>query len=296
MRFLANPPASASATTAPRPGVSQSGSMNRELELVRAPAVVLRRCDHPPGVAHRDPERERATSHGVHFVESGQFRVRTTGAWRDLTTATLLVTTPELELSFAHGEAHPTDTCLSVSFSDAAIESARAHGVLDATPVRQLTNRLAFLRRALAESPTTEAARVEALGGELLAALSAGAPRQPLFRADRLAWYAARVDRAKQLMAARYAEPLSLTLLARDAGVSVFHFARVFAELEGRAPHRYLTELRLTEAHARLRGGAAVTDTCFAVGFGSLSHFVTTFRRRFGVRPSALRRGATSGR
>ena len=44
-----------------------------------------------------------------------------------------------------------------------------------------------------------------------------------------------------------------------------------------------------------LRGGAAVTDTCFAVGFGSLSHFVTTFRRRFGVRPSALRRGATAG-
>ena len=132
--------------------------MNRELELVRAPAVVLRRCDHPPGVAHRDPERERATSHGVHFVERGQFRVRTIGAWRDLTTATLLVTTPELELSFEHGEAHPTDTCLSVTFSDAAIESARALGVLDATPVRQLTNRLAFLRRALAESPTTEAA------------------------------------------------------------------------------------------------------------------------------------------
>jgi AraC-like DNA-binding protein len=44
--------------------------------------------------------------------------------------------------------------------------------------------------------------------------------------------------------------------------------------------------MRLARAAARLRDGAGVTDTCFAVGFGSLSHFVTTFRRRYGVRPS----------
>ena len=75
--------------------------------------------------------------------------------------------------------------------------------------------------------------------------------------------------------------------------MSVFHFARVFAELEGRPPHRFLTDVRLAHAEARLRDGAGVTDTCFAVGFGSLSHFVTTFRRRFGVRPSDVRRKAS---
>lgn len=72
--------------------------------------------------------------------------------------------------------------------------------------------------------------------------------------------------------------------------MSVFHFARIFGELEGRPPHRFLTDVRLAQAHARLRDGASVTDTCFAVGFGSLSHFVTTFRRRYGTRPSELGR------
>ena len=121
--------------------------------------------------------------------------------------------------------------------------------------------------------------------------LAADTSRQPLFRPERLSWYACRIDRAKALIESRYAEPLSLSRLARDAGMSLFHLARIFAELEGRAPHRFLTDVRLARAAARLQQGDTVTDTCFAVGFGSLSHFVTTFRRRYGVRPSAVCRG-----
>jgi AraC-like DNA-binding protein len=60
--------------------------------------------------------------------------------------------------------------------------------------------------------------------------------RHPLFRPERLAWYAARVDRAKALIEARYAEPLSLSDIARDSAMSVFHFARIFSELEGQPP------------------------------------------------------------
>jgi AraC family transcriptional regulator len=76
--------------------------------------------------------------------------------------------------------------------------------------------------------------------------------------------------------------------------MSLFQFARVFAELEDRPPHRFLVDVRLAHAAARLRDGAGVTDTCFAVGFGSLSHFVTTFRRRYGMRPSDVGRPITS--
>jgi AraC-like DNA-binding protein len=156
--------------------------------------------------------------------------------------------------------------------------------------VRPLTNRQAFLQRALGACGPGDEARAEALSGALLWSLSAGRARQPLFRPERMAFYAARVDRAKAMIEARFAEPLSLSTLARDAGMSVFHFARVFGELEGRPPHRFLTDVRLAHANARLRDGAGVTETCFAVGFGSLSHFVTTFRRRYGVKPSHLRR------
>lgn len=79
--------------------------------------------------------------------------------------------------------------------------------------------------------------------------------RHPLFRPERLAWYAARVDRAKALIEARYAEPLSLSDIARDSAMSVFHFARIFSELEGQPPHRFLTDVRLAHADASLRDG-----------------------------------------
>ncbi|MGE3373235.1 MAG: helix-turn-helix domain-containing protein [Vicinamibacteria bacterium] len=259
--------------------------------LVRTSALTLRRFDHVPGITHRDPDRECATGYAVAFVEAGSFRVRTTGSWQDVGTGSLFVTTPGMEFSCSHDEDHPEDSCLSVAYSDEAVDGACSSTTLAESPVRRLTNRHAFLRRALRECGPGDEARAEALAGALLRSLSSDAARQPLFRPERLAEYAARVDRAKELIEARHAEPLSLSALARDAGMSVFHFARVFGELEGRPPHRFLTDVRLARAHARLRDGDSVTETCFAVGFGSLGHFVTTFRRRYGFRPSDVRRG-----
>lgn len=262
--------------------------MNRVVQLVRTDAVTLQRFDHMPGVVHQDPERERAIGHAVSFVEAGSFRVRTTGAWHEIARDWLFVTTPGLEFSCAHDEDHPPDRCLSVRYSDEAVESVRSSVTSGDSPVRPLTNRLAYLRQALRECGPGDEARAEALAGALLWSLSAGTARQPLFRPERMAWYTTRVDGAKAMIEAHYAEPLSLSTLARDAGMSVFHFARVFGELEGRPPHRFLTDVRLAHAHARLREGASVTETCFAVGFGSLSHFVTTFRLRYGIRPSDI--------
>jgi AraC family transcriptional regulator len=267
-------------------------SMNRVVRLLETDAVALERFDHVPGVAHRDPRREHAKTHAINLVEAGSFRVRTTGRWHTMTAGSVLVTTPGLEFSCAHDEDLPSDSCLSVRYSDDAIESARSVTMTApaSTPslVRPLTNRQAFLQHGLLECVAGDEARLEALADALLASLSASRKKQPLFRAVRLSWYAGRVERAKAMIAARYAERLSLSMLARDAGMSIFHFARVFAELEGQPPHRYLRDVRLAHARTRLRGGAGVTETCFAVGFGSLSHFATTFRRRYGTRPSEL--------
>ena len=265
--------------------------VNRFVELVRAEAAVVRRFDHTPGVAHRDPERERAASHGINFVEAGSFRVRTTGAWREVAPNALFVTEAGMEFSCAHDDEHPVDSCLSITYSEEAVESAKAFTPIGGSPVRDLTNRHAFIRRSIAGCSGADAARLEALAGALLCSLSAvGPPRQALFTPDRFAWYAARVERAKEMMVVRHPEPLSLSAVAKECGMSVFHFARIFAELEGQPPHRFLTAVRLSRAHARLGEGASVTETCFAVGFGSLSHFVTTFRRRYGVRPSEVSR------
>jgi AraC-like DNA-binding protein len=278
------------------PGVSTWPVMNRVVTMVRAEAVAISRFDHAPGCTHRDPERERADGHAVAFVEAGWFRLRTDGAWQKVDRGRMFVTAPDLEFSCAHDEDHPSDCCLSISFSDAAIESAKSAMTFASTGVRPITNRHAYLGRAATSCDAGDQARAESIGGALLASLATSVSKQPLFRADRLSWYATRVDRAKALIDARYAEPLSLSAIARDTGMSVFHFARVFAELEGQPPHRFLSDVRLAHAYERLRGGAGVTDTCFAVGFGSLSHFVTTFRRRYGVRPSDVAAGVRPSR
>jgi len=95
-----------------------------------------------------------------------------------------------------------------------------------------------------------------------------------------------------QLIETDYTRGLTLGDLASAAGLSTFYFARAFHRFLGVPPHRYLTGVRLRHAARMLDAGAGVTFTCYECGFGSLSHFVTAFRKRFGVVPSAARRGA----
>lgn len=267
--------------------------MNRVVTLAATPAVALERFDHAPGIVHRDPDRERASGHAVSVVEAGTFRVRGRRTWRTVTAGELFVTRPGLEFTCHHDVDHPDDVCLSVSFAPQAIESLRSQGLRPSRAlVHRPSNRRAYLALALRECRPGDDARLEAAAGALQWTLGDRPTASPVFRADRLSWYARRIDDAVRQIETQYAEPLSLTTLARAAGMSTFHFARVFAELRGLPPHRFLTAVRLDAARRRLRDGAGVTDTCFAVGFGSLSHFVTTYRRHFRERPSATARSS----
>lgn len=269
--------------------------MNRVSRLLATPGIVLDRFDHAPGQSHHDPEYETADAYGVNFVESGTFHVQADKVSHRLTPGCVFVTTPGLVFSCGHDEEHPRDQCLSVSYTEAAVEQLRSAGAgPPPAPVLPETNRRAYLGRQLRTCGPGDEARVEALAGAVYFALGVDPRAQAAFRADRLNWYATRVDRAKELMNVSHASPLSLTTVAREIGMSPFHFARVFRELEGEPPHRYLLTVRLEDAAARLRAGASVTDACFASGFGSLSHFITTFRRRYGTRPSEVRRPGRS--
>jgi AraC-like DNA-binding protein len=261
--------------------------VNHVTPLVRTPAIALERFEHDAHVAHRDPDREQAISHAVNFVESGSFRLRVGKAWRAVTAEHLFVTTTGLEFSCAHDADYPDDCCLSVRYSDEAVESLRREGAVAATnPVVGLTNRRSYLKLQLGAASAGDEARTEAIAGGLYWSLASQEKKTPLFRAHQLSWYASRMARTRALIEAHYDEPLSLSRMASDAGMSVFHFARVFGELEGQTPHRRLLEVRLANARRLLREGASVTEACYAVGFGSLSHFVTSYRRHFGVRPS----------
>jgi AraC-like DNA-binding protein len=79
---------------------------------------------------------------------------------------------------------------------------------------------------------------------------------------------------------------VDLASAARQAGLSAFHFLRLFSRVLGVTPHQYLVRCRLRRAARLLAAGApCVTGVALDVGFGDLSNFVRTFRRAAGVSP-----------
>jgi AraC-like DNA-binding protein len=92
-------------------------------------------------------------------------------------------------------------------------------------------------------------------------------------------------------------QPLDLEHVARETGLSSFHFLRLFARVVGVTPHQYLIRARLRRAAKLLAdGGRSITDVAFDVGFGDLSNFVRTFHRAARASPRAFRRAARGER
>jgi AraC-like DNA-binding protein len=96
--------------------------------------------------------------------------------------------------------------------------------------------------------------------------------------------------RAKDLVDARYREPLDVSTLARAAHLSPAHFSREFRRAFGETPHQYLLTRRLERAAALLRNtDRSVADICLTVGLRSVGSFTTSFGRAFNLSPAAYR-------
>lgn len=87
-------------------------------------------------------------------------------------------------------------------------------------------------------------------------------------------------------------DPLSpVRAIARRAGLSPFHFIRLFKAVFGATPHQYRSHARIERAKALLiLSDQSVTEVCMTVGFSSLGSFSALFTSRVGVSPSAWRR------
>jgi AraC-like DNA-binding protein len=96
--------------------------------------------------------------------------------------------------------------------------------------------------------------------------------------------------RAKDLIDARYSDPLDVPALARAAHLSPAHFSREFRGAFGVTPHRYLLTRRLERAAELLRNtDRSVMEICLAVGLTSGGSFTTSFGRTYGLPPTAYR-------
>jgi AraC family transcriptional regulator len=98
------------------------------------------------------------------------------------------------------------------------------------------------------------------------------------------------IESARDVIARRFRDDLSLSDIASAVASSVFHLARLFRARTGFSLHAYRNQLRLREALERLKEpGVDLTGIALDLGFSSHSHFTETFRRSFGKTPSAVR-------
>lgn len=104
------------------------------------------------------------------------------------------------------------------------------------------------------------------------------------------------VEDAIDAMRARLGEPLSLPAIARTAASSPYHFDRVFRQVTGVPPFRFLAALRLDAARRLLLTTRySATAICFEVGYSSVGSFTRQFAEAVGMPPARLRGFAAAG-
>lgn len=100
-----------------------------------------------------------------------------------------------------------------------------------------------------------------------------------------------RLCRARELL--RREEPLLIREIARECGMSPFHFIRRFQALFGVTPHQFRIQSRLDRARCLLAlDQRSVTEVCLELGMSSLGSFSDLFSRRVGASPSGYQRRA----
>ena len=236
--------------------------------------------------------------HSVSFVRRGSFGCRTRGRAHELIAGSVLVGHPGDEFRCTHAHHDGGDECLSFQLAPELVDSLGATadafqiGALPPLAELMLLGELAQLSAAGNSDIALDEAGI-ALATRFVEI--AGCKRRsppPTSARDRR-----RAVEAALFLNDACERALPLERIAADAGLTPFHFLRVFRNVLGVTPHQYLVRARLRRAARLLADDAeAITDIAFAVGFNDLSNFIRTFRRAAGVSPRAFRKASCGDR
>jgi AraC family transcriptional regulator len=99
------------------------------------------------------------------------------------------------------------------------------------------------------------------------------------------------LERAREVMHAGFCQTLSITDLAREAGVHPVHFTRVFVRCYGCPPAAYVRRLRVEAVReALMHSNQSLSEVAVTSGFADQSHMSRQFRQRVGMTPGDFRR------
>jgi AraC family transcriptional regulator of adaptative response/methylated-DNA-[protein]-cysteine methyltransferase len=104
------------------------------------------------------------------------------------------------------------------------------------------------------------------------------------------------LERAVAYIERHLDERITLTVLARAAGLSAFHLQRTFVRAFGASPLQYQRALRLGRFKARVRQGDGVGAATYAAGFGSSRGLYESAQAGLGMTPGTYRRGGRGER
>jgi AraC family transcriptional regulator len=263
--------------------------------MLRGPVSVHEyRCTAGP---HDRPFAECHDGWSVSFVQRGSFGCRCGGRSLELVPGSVLLGRPGDEYTCTHDHHAGGDECLAFFLDAAMLDEVSAgagwrSGALP--PLPELVTWAELARAAasgasdvgLDEAGLAFAARAARCGQEPPAPARAPAAADRRRAVEAALWVDAHAD-----------DPIDLAAQARQAGLSPWHYLRMFSAVLGVTPHQYLVRSRLRRAAGLLADPArSVTDIALDVGFDDLSNFVRSFRRAAGVSPGAFRRASRGDR
>jgi AraC-like DNA-binding protein len=258
-------------------------------------SVIDFRCRAGP---HTPVEIERHDLTSVSYVRRGSFGYRARGEEFELVAGSILVGQCGDEFVCTHDHHHGGDECLSFKLAPELTESFDAkprHWRAGGLPPLPELMVLGELAQAAAEGNSD-------FGVDEAGLLLVG---RYLHLADgrrRMALRATARDRRRAVESALWLddhahEDVDLEATATHAGLSAWHFLRLFARVVGVTPHQYLLRARLRKAARMLAGDERpVTDIALDSGFADLSNFVRSFHRVAGLPPRHFRNAARGDR
>lgn len=264
--------------------------------LLQRPTISVSdfRCDAVPGDA---PFAECHHSHSISYVRKGSFGYRTRGRSYELVAGSVLVGHPGSEF-VCHHDHVCGDECLSFFLEPELAETIgdRA-GIWQVGCVPPLPELMVFGELAQGAAEGRSDIGLDEIGqlfAGRFAEVASGKPAKPVT--------ASQQDRRRAVEAALWIDAhshseIGLEAAADQAGLSPFHFLRLFSAVLGVTPHQYLVRSRLRHGARLLTDeNRPITDVAYDIGFNDLSNFVRTFHRAAGVSPLQFRKASRGDR